>query len=215
MISRLSGILRQIHEQYALVENSGVTYEVLLPSAVARRLKDEGANKDISFETLYYIEAGDKKSNHFPRLVGFTNPIDREFFQVFTQVPGMGIKKALKSLILPIRDIAIAIENRDTATLRRLPGVGNRLAEVMIAELNGKVAKFALSRDAEPLAVRETVSSPVSVEALEVLLQLQYKRPEAEEMIAAAMKANPQITLAEELIRMIFRNGQKSGVEVL
>ncbi len=214
MISRLTGTLRQIHDQYALVENSGVSYEVLLPSAVALRLKESSAGKEISFETLYYIEAGDRKSNHYPRLVGFTDPIDREFFQVFTQVPGMGIKKALKSLTLPIRDIAIAIENRDTSTLRRLPGVGGRLAEVMIAELNGKVAKFALSRSAEPLAVRESVSSPVSVEALEVLLQLQYKRQEAEEMIAMALKANPQITQAEELIQMIFRSGQKGTAVV-
>ncbi len=214
MISRLTGTLRQIHDQYALVENGGVSYEVLLPSAVALRLKESSAGKEISFETLYYIEAGDRKSNHYPRLVGFTDPIDREFFQIFTQVPGMGIKKALKSLILPIRDIAIAIENRDTSTLRRLPGVGGRLAEVMIAELNGKVAKFALSRSVEPLAVRESVSSPVSVEALEVLLQLQYKRQEAEEMISMALKANPQITQAEELIQMIFRSGQKGSVVV-
>jgi Holliday junction DNA helicase RuvA len=215
MISRLSGTLRQIHDQYALVENGGLTYEVLLPSAVAFRLRDHGSAKEIVFDTLYYIEAGDKKSNHYPRLIGFTNPVDREFFQVFTQVPGLGIKKALKSLILPIREIAVAIENRDIATLRRLPGIGNRLAEMIIAELNGKVAKFALSKSDEPLAVRDTVAPPVSAEALEVLLQLQYKRTEAEEMIAAAIKANPQITQAEELIRVIFRNGQKSRAEVL
>lgn len=215
MISRLSGTLRQIHDQYALVENGGLTYEVLLPSAVAYRLKDQGSAKEITFDTLYYIEAGDKKSNHYPRLIGFTNPVDREFFQIFTQVPGLGVKKALKSLILPIREIAVAIENRDIATLRRLPGVGNRLAEMIIAELNGKVAKFALSRSDEPLAVRETVPSPVSDEALDVLLQLQYKRSEAEEMVAAAIKANPQIVQAEELIRIIFRNGQKSRAEAL
>jgi Holliday junction DNA helicase RuvA len=214
MINRLSGTLRQIHDQLALVENNGLTFEVQLPSAVAAKLKEGSLNRDIVFETLYYIEAGDKKSNHYPRLVGFTNPIDREFFQVFTQVPGLGIKKALKSLILPIRDIAIAIENRDIGTLKRLPGVGNRLAEMIVAELNGKTAKFALSRSDEPLAVREPVSSPVQVEALEVLTQLQYKRAEAEEMIAAVLKANPQVKDAEELIRIIFKNEHQTRVKV-
>ena len=214
MINRLTGVLRQIHDQFALVENNGMTYEVLLPSAVAMKLKDGGLNRDIAFETLYYIEAGDKKSNHYPRLVGFTNPVDREFFQIFTQVPGMGIKKALKSLILPIRDIAIAIENRDIGTLKRLPGVGNRLAEMIIAELNGRTAKFALSKSDEPLAVRETPSSPVSEEAVEVLLQLQYKRAEAEEMVAVALKSNPQVKQAEDLIRIIFTNEQKARVGV-
>jgi holliday junction DNA helicase RuvA len=212
MINRLTGTLRQIHDQYALVENGGVTYEVLLPSAVALRLKDTAVNASIAFETLYYIEAGDRKSNHYPRLVGFTNPIDREFFQLFTQVPGLGIKKALKSLILPIRDIAVAIENRDVGTLKRLPGVGNRLAEMIVAELNGKAAKFALSKGDEPLAVRESAASPVSNEALDVLLQLQYKRAEAEEMVNVALKANPHVKEAEELIRIIFKNEQKSRV---
>ncbi|MBI5266676.1 MAG: hypothetical protein HY851_05525 [candidate division Zixibacteria bacterium] len=214
MINRLTGTLRQIHDHLALVENNGLTYEVQLPSAVAAKLKDGSLNRDIVFETLYYIEAGDKKSNHYPRLVGFTNPIDREFFQVFTQVPGLGIKKALKSLILPIRDIAIAIENRDIGTLKRLPGVGNRLAEMIVAELNGKTAKFALSKNDEPLAVREHVPSPVQDEALEVLLQLQYKRAEAEEMIASVLKANPQVKDAEELIRIIFKNEHQARVGV-
>lgn len=214
MINRLTGTLRQIHDQYALVENNGLTYEVLLPSAVAAKLKDSSVNNDIAFETLYYIEAGDKKSNHYPRLVGFTNPIDREFFQIFTQVPGLGIKKALKSLILPIRDIAIAIENRDLGTLKRLPGVGNRLAEMIIAELNGKTAKFALSKSDEPLAVRAPAASPVADEALEVLLQLQYKRAEAEEMIASVLRANPHVKDAEELIRIIFKNEHQARVGV-
>jgi len=214
VINRLTGTLRQIHDQFALVENNGLTYEVLLPSAVAAKLKDSSLNRDIVFDTLYYIEAGDRKSNHYPRLVGFTNPIDREFFQVFTQVPGLGIKKALKSLTLPIRDIATAIENRDIGTLKRLPGVGNRLAEMIVAELNGKTAKFALSKDDEPLAVREAAASPVQDEALEVLLQLQYKRAEAEEMVGAVLKANPQVKDAEELIRIIFRNEHQSRVKV-
>ena len=131
MISRLRGKLISVTEQYALVDNGGVCYELLLPSALAERLREEKANsiEEINFETIYYIEAGDRKSNHFPRLVGFQDPIDREFFSLFTQVPGMGVKKALKSLILPIKEIAAAIEDKDASALSRLPGVGGRLAE--------------------------------------------------------------------------------------
>ena len=102
MISRISGRLTMIDDGHALVENNGVAYEILLPSALADRLKDHGrVGEDISFETIYYIEAGDKKAAHFPKLVGFDDAIDREFFSLFTQVPGLGVKKALKSLILP------------------------------------------------------------------------------------------------------------------
>lgn len=212
MISCIKGVLSQITDDYALVENAGVYYEILLPSGLAERLKANGkVGTDIEFKTIHYIEAGDKKSNHYPKLVGFTSGIDREFFSLFTQVPGLGMKKALKSLVLPIRDIATAIETKDAGTLNRLPGVGGRLAEKIIAELNGKTSKFALSRTDEPLAKKDQKKShgPVEEEAMEVLLQLQYKRQEAEDMIARALKSSAKVAKAEDLIELIFRNEQQ------
>lgn len=209
MISRINGRLTQINDQFALIENGGLFYEVLLPSALAKRLKENGTiGSEIQFETLYYIEAGDKKSSHFPKLVGFTNPIDREFFSLYTQVSGMGIKKALKSLILPISDIAAAIETKDAGRLTSLPGVGGRLADKIVAELNGKTAKFALARGSEPLAA-SGVGPPAFVEeAIAVLEQLQYSSTEAREMVNNVMKANPKVKSAEDLISLVFRAGQ-------
>ncbi len=213
MISRISGLLRQIHDDFALVENNGLSYQVLLPSALAERLKGGGQiGHEISFETIYYIEAGDRKSSHYPRLVGFEDPVEREFFSLLTQVPGLGIKKALKSLVIPIREIASAIENKDPACLNRLPGVGARLAEKIIAELHGKTAKFALSKKDEPLARKDKVAAPFADEAIEVLLQLQYRRHEAEEMVREAIRNNSRIRDAEELISVIFRSQQLSQV---
>ncbi len=212
MIGCIRGILAKITDDFALVENGGVFYEILLPSAVAERMKANGkVGGEIEFKTIYYIEAGDKKSNHYPKLVGFTSNIDREFFSLFTQVPGLGVKKALKSLILPIRDIATAIETKDASTLNRLPGVGGRLAEKIIAELHGKTSKFALSKTDEPLARKDDKKAlgPIENEAIEVLLQLQYKRQEAEEMIARAVKSNPKVSRAEDLISLVFRNEQQ------
>ncbi len=207
MISRISGTLFQVRDETALVENNGVYYEIMLPSALAERLKENGQVGDkIAFETIYYIEAGDKKSSHFPRLVGFTNPVDREFFSLLTQVPGLGVKKALKSLILPIKDIATAIETKNAAQLNRLPGVGARLAEKIVAELHGKVAKFALSKEEKPLSRGKEPRSEFAEEALEVLLQLQYTRAEAERMIQAALQNKPKIKKVEDLIAIVFRN---------
>ena len=214
MISCIKGILSRITDDYALVQIGGMFYEILLPSALAERLKTNGqVGHEIEFKTIYYIEAGDKKSNHYPKLVGFTDNVDREFFSLLTQVPGLGIKKALKSLILPIRDIATAIVTRDTGTLNRFPGVGGRLAEKIIAELNGKTAKFALVRTDEALAKKDLKKAvgPIEREAMEVLSQLQYKRPEAEEIIARVMKANPKVTKVEDLITLIFRSERQGG----
>ena len=211
MISRIRGKLSLITEQYALVENSGLFYEVMVPSGLAERLKENGrVGQEMTFETIYFIEAGDKRSSHYPKLLGFTDPVDRQFFSLFTQVPGLGVKKALKSLVVPIRDIATAIETKDVGKLAQLPGIGGRLADKIVAELHGKTAKFALSRSAEPLAVKERPAVPFESEAVEVLLQLQYTRREAEQMIQKAFDADPKITSVEQLIAVIFKNQQKA-----
>ncbi|MBD3401779.1 hypothetical protein GF420_02700 [candidate division GN15 bacterium] len=207
MISRLSGTLVQLGEQTALVETNGVCYEVMVPSGLAEKLRDNNhVNQPITFETIYYIEAGDKKAAHFPRLVGFLDPVDREFFSLFTQVPGLGVKKALKSLIFPIRNIAAAIETKDTATLVRLPGVGARQAEKIIAELKGKTAKFALSKKEEPLAVTHKERTPFADEAIDVLSQLQYSSQEARQMVDTALAQHPKVKSVEELITLIFQS---------
>lgn len=209
MISSIKGILTAITDQHALVENQGIFYEVLLPSGLAESLKEDGRiDSEIEFKTIYYIEAGDRKSNHYPRLVGFLDPIDREFFSLFTQVPGMGVKKALKSLVLPIKEIATAIETKNSSVLNKLPGVGGRLAEKIIAELNGKTSKFALSKGDKPLAVKEGKMQlgPLEQEAVEVLLQLQYNRNEAEKMVSEVLAAKPKISKVEDLISAIFQN---------
>jgi Holliday junction DNA helicase RuvA len=214
MISRIRGQLVQVGDSSALVEVGGLSYEVMIPSGLAERLKDNGGiGEEISFETVYFIEAGDKKANEYPRLVGFLDPLDREFFSLLTHVSGMGVRKALKSLILPIREIASAIEMKDTTSLSRLPGVGRRLSEKIIAELHGKTVKFALSRTEQPLARSEPLATPFVDEAMEILMQLQYSRTEAQTMIQSALKAKPKIGKVEDLITIMFRNERETKVE--
>ena len=111
---------------------------------------------------------------------------------------------------MPIREIASAIETKDAARLNKLPGVGARLAEKIIAELHGKTAKFALSRKDEPLAKPSAPSPPFADEATEVLAQLQYKPNEAQQMIQKALKENPKIKNAEDLISSIFKSQHMS-----
>ena len=126
-----------------------------------------------------------------------------------------GFKKGLKSLTLPVRDIATAIETKDAGTLSRLPGIGNRLAEKVIAELNGKMARFALSKTEQPLTVIRKEQADLMNEAVEVLVQLQYKASEAEKMVLRALESNPKIDSTEKLIAIIFRQeagANKAGV---
>ena len=205
MISRISGKLVELSEDTATLQVGGVFYDLLIPSGLHESLKSSlGSEHTITLHTIYYIEAGDMKSTHYPRLVGFTDPIDKEFFQLLTAVPGLGVKKALKSLTLPISEIARYIEEKDPAGLSRLPGVGSRLADKIVAELAGKTAKYALAKGHETLSAAKTSEEDYVDEALQALVQLQYSRAEAERMIRAAQKENPKAKTAEELIAAVF-----------
>jgi len=215
MISRIKGRIAGLSEELATIEIGGLFYELMIPSGLYDELKAayEGG-REVTLFTLSYIEAGDRSSYHYPRMVGFTKLIDKEFFQQFTTVSGLGFKKGLKSLILPIREIAAAIENKDAATLTRLPGIGRRLAEKTIAELNGKMARFALSRADEPLVSARKKKYDIAADAVEVLVQLQYKKPQAEDKVERALKANPEVRTVEELISIIFSQESVRGESI-
>lgn len=204
MISKIKGTLDRIDDTHALVDVGGLFYEIMLPSGLADSLKKNGSlGSAITFHTINYIEGG-QVGNQYPRLVGFADPVDKEFFKVYTSVPGLGVKKALKSLIIPINEIARAIETEYTAILTRLPGVGERLAEKIIAELKGKVTKFALAKESKPLAI--PISKPdYADEVLEILLQLQYKRAEAQAMLARAISTGKRFKSSEDLLDQIFK----------
>lgn len=205
MISRVKGTISEINEETVILEVKGLCYELMIPSGLYTILKKAYTqDEEVTLFTLNFIEAGDRKSYHYPRLIGFTNKIDREFFQLFTTVSGLGFKKGLKSLTLPIREIATAIETKDAATLNRLPGIGRRMAEKVIAELNGKMTKFALSKAERPLTSAEKDRTDLYDDAVEVLMQLQYSRADAEKMIDKALAARNDIDNVEEMINYIF-----------
>ena len=171
MIARVEGKLVALDEQIALVQVGQIAYEMMLPGYCIMALSDK-IGADIVLCTMEYYEGTPAGGNLIPRMVGFLNAGDRAFFTKFTTVKGMGIKKALRSLSVPIATIASAIEIGDDKTLMSLPGIGKRMAQQIIAQLKGKLQDFAL--DAEDAA---TVSAeqfrPFQIEALEILIEAQ------------------------------------------
>ena len=203
MISRITGKLIQLREDRVTVEHNNIAYDLLVPGGIVQRLRGM-RGKEVTFYTFHYLEGGMGGSNAIPRLAGFVSDIDREFFEKLITVQGMGIKVALKALSAPVQSIARAIETKDVHALVSLPGVGRRTAEKIIAELNGKLAKFALIREGEALAPPEQ-EPDFKDEVLEVLLQLGYGAEESEILLRNALSSNAEVGSAEELIREIFK----------
>ncbi|MDD5439986.1 MAG: helix-hairpin-helix domain-containing protein, partial [Candidatus Omnitrophica bacterium] len=144
-------------------------------------------------------------SRSFPVLIDFLNEVEKEFFEKFITVSGIGPKAACKALTLPISEIAGGIDAGDVRLLKSLPGIGERKAKEIIASLQGKVGKFGLIQDRTAVPLKE-IKDDLKEEALGVLLQLQYKRKEAEEMLEKALGRNPSVKTAEELLNEVYRH---------
>jgi Holliday junction DNA helicase RuvA len=207
MFSHISGTLLERNADSAVIETGGLGYEVVMPPSVANKLPSTpGAAVALEIYAQLQIEGNTGRFTYF----GFSNAIEREFFEALISVASIGPKSAARAFSAPMARIARAIDDGDHAFLRTLPGIGQQKARDIVAKLQGKVTRFLLIRDA-PAAQLGAIPT-FATEALAVLIQLAYKRTEAEEMIAGTLKAAPHISDAETLLAEIYRRRTPSGV---
>ncbi|MFH1594240.1 MAG: Holliday junction branch migration protein RuvA [Candidatus Omnitrophota bacterium] len=206
MITRIVGkVVSKRPGKITLEIAGGMHYEVLVPEAVMRNVAKYTSGEDLALVTYHYFQTDHSKG--IPVLIGFLNEIEKEFFEKFITVSGVGPKAACRALALSIPEIAGAIDSADLALLKRLPGIGEQRAKEIIAKLQGKVGKFGLIQDGFTKKVGE-VGENVKEEALSVLLQLQYKHKEGSEMIDKALKRNSNIKSSEELLNEVYKAKQ-------
>jgi Holliday junction DNA helicase RuvA len=203
MISRISGKVRKKEGISMLLDVNGICYEIFIPPAIMKSL-ESGTKNDGSVELVTYHYYQVDPSRSIPMLIGFLNEIEREFFEQFISVSGIGPKAACKALTLPFSVIAEAIDKGDIALLKTLPGVGEQRARQIVAKLQNRVGKFGLMQD-RSAAVMPAASSDIRSEALSVLMQLQYKKKEAEGMVEKAIANNPRIATCEEILNEVYK----------
>jgi Holliday junction DNA helicase RuvA len=208
MIARLEGKLVKLDTESALVQVGAVAYEVMLPGYCVSALAGS-IGTDVTLCTMEYYEGSLGGGNLIPRIVGFLSDGEKEFFTKYTSVKGIGIRKALRSLSMPIANIASAIEAGDDKMLMALDGIGKRTAQQIIAELKGKLGGFAVG--VEQASARQAFKA-FQAEALEILIAWGEKRNEMIELIGLACKRHPDIKSAEELVPLVYR--LKQGIEV-
>lgn len=207
MICRLSGKLIEKKDDSIILDVNGISYEILIPGAVMNCLEGQvQEDGTISLITYHYFHV--ELSKGFPFLIGFLNQIEKEFFEKFITVSGIGPKAACKALKIPISTIAQAIDMADLSLLKSLPGIGEQRAKEIIAKLQGKVGKFGLIQD-NVGASGAIHKDNIQEEALDVLLQLQYKKFEAKNMVQDALRRNPNIKTAEDLLNEVYKQRTK------
>lgn len=209
MIAQIEGKLVALDEDKCLVQVGPVCYEVMLPGFAVAQLSGR-IGEQIILCTMEYYEGSLGGGNLIPRMVGFLSRGEKEFFAIYTSVKGMGIKKGLKSLSLPIARIADAIEAGDEKLLTAMPGIGKKMSQQIVADLKGKLTQFAIApapAGGKPAQAFGTFQT----EALEILIAWGEKRNEVMELIELACRKHPEIKTAEELVPLVYRI--KQGAE--
>jgi Holliday junction DNA helicase RuvA len=212
VIATLTGRLRRRAEDRVVLECGGIGYEVFLPPLALRAL--EGATADAGDKAaelhlvIYYHATRDQPR---PVLIGFTSDLDKEFFEKLITVKDIGPMVAARALAAPVAELAAAIARQDEKYLRALPGIGPQKAKNIVAQLQAKVAKFALAR--EGVEVEPVTGAPVPADAeglrelvWEVLVkQLGHRPSEASQLITDALRRRPDVHSPEELFDEIYR----------
>jgi len=206
MICRISGKLIDKLTDSVILDINGISYEVLIPGAVMSSIESQ-IKEDASLSLIIYHYLQVEQSRSFPFLIGFLSEIEKEFFERFITVSGIGPKAAVRALKLPISTIAQAIDIGDVSLLKSLPGIGAQRAKEIVAKLQGKVGKFGLIQDKTFIA--DKTKQGIKEEALDVLLQLQYKKSEAAHMVETALSRNPDVKTAEDLLNEVYKQKTK------
>jgi len=204
MISKITGRLAALHDDRAMIDAEPFEYEVLIPEYTRRQLQGE-LGKTVSLHTIYSLD-GNPQGKMTPRLIGFLTEAEREFFDLFCSVDGVGAKKALRAMVRPVKEIAVAIEEKDEKFLASLPGIGAAMSERIVAKLRRKVPKFALlvARDLPDTEQRVDVIS----ETYEALLALGHGEADARRLVDTVLKSKTKFKDSSEMIQAIYQNSR-------
>ncbi|MBC7635753.1 MAG: Holliday junction branch migration protein RuvA [Acetobacteraceae bacterium] len=190
MIAKLTGRIEGLEADRCIVDVNGVGYLVQSSTRTLSALQD-GGTASLLIETQVREDA--------IQLFGFAESAERDWFRLLTTVQGVGAKVALGILsALSPRDLIGAIQSGDRASLTRAPGVGPKLAVRLLTELRDKAG-------AMPVGIGFSAIMPPPVggaaDAVSALLNLGYRRPEAQAAVGKVIERLGEGAAVGQLIR--------------
>lgn len=188
MIAELRGILSFKSPERAVVDVHGIGFEVATSLNTFYALPEPGSPVRLLTHTHVREDA--------LQLFGFLDREEKSLFLLLQSVAGIGPKLALNILSgTPFASLLDALEAGDLGRLVAIPGVGKKTAERMVVELRDKVAKARIDTGvSEP-----TLGRGIEAEAVSALVNLGYRRNEAEKAAKAVLATGASDL--EEVIR--------------
>jgi Holliday junction DNA helicase RuvA len=210
MITQITGTINRVLDEDIRLQVGPIEYQVLVPECVRHQLQ-LNVNQQVTLHTSEYLEGNQMSGRMVPRLVGFTTEAELEFFDLFCTVEKIGVKKALKALARPIKEIADAIQRQDSKWLTTLPGIGGASSEQIVATLRRKVTRFALMPSpkadgaigATP-STAEAAHTDVLADAYNALVRLGHSPADSRDMLDKATASGKTFADVEEVLMLIY-----------
>ncbi|WP_249029863.1 Holliday junction branch migration protein RuvA [Tannockella kyphosi] len=165
MYSYIKGIIIDVQKDHIVLENQGIGYHILVSNPYDFKKEQE---------TIVYVYLQVKEDAH--TFFGFATKDQKELFLKLILVKGIGCKTAIGMLAIGnTQDIIVAIESKNIAFLKKIPGIGPKAAQQIILDLHGKFPVMVASTFA--------ISNESFEEAKEVLLALGYRANEVDKVM--------------------------------
>ena len=194
MISSISGSVKSASINSLVVEVGGVGLLLQVPIRIAAKMQ---VGERVSFHT-YLIVREDALT-----LYGFTEIVDRDFFELLLSVTGIGPKVAQSILAnSDAASIANAIITANLKSLEAVPGLGKKGAQRLVLELKDKAAAFASGKSGSDLTISNQVEN--------ALQGLGYSNKEAISMVNQVMKDEKIEGLSVgQVLKLALKSGGK------
>jgi Holliday junction DNA helicase RuvA len=195
VIGRLSGTIEHREaDGSVLVDVNGVGYEVFLPVGAAGRSGAEPGQPVVLHIHTHVREDA-------MTLFGFSTSEDRAAFRALLKVSSIGPKLALAIMgVMDAGQLQDAIARQDKSAFKGITGVGRKTVERILVDLQDKLSFAATAKTGVRLRAVPSPNASAPDTVVGALVQMGYKRSEAEAAVGSALGSSSDDTV-ETLLR--------------
>ena len=194
MYEYIKGTLVDASPHKIIVDVGGVGYSLSISIACFEKLPKMGSEVKI-FTALIVREDSHK-------LFGFLSLDEKELFHTLCEISGIGPRLSLSILgHMTAEDLCLAVEHHNSKAISMIPGIGKKMAERLILELQGKLQKKGKEKTSPPSFSDQSSFS----DAIRALINLGYNPMEAQKAVQEVSSKREKEVPLSELISLALK----------